>query len=269
MGVVVKTDDKISGLRGLFQDINEKKMAEISMIQLTEQLKETNQTKDKLFSIIAHDLRSPFNAFLNLTELLFAEIHTFSQQEILNLSRTIYSSATNLHTLVENLLEWSRLQRGMLNPQQTVNIVKESVLNVAELLSHAMSEKSQRIIIEADERYIARYDKGMVSAILRNLLSNAIKFTPRDGEIRVILTAQPGSFVIQIVDSGIGIPSEIQPLLFEINNDKGRRGTNGEKSSGLGLVISKELAELQGGKLSLIKSDQTGSCFALYLPDLM
>lgn len=269
MGVVVKTEDKISGLRGLFQDINEKKMAEISMIQLTEQLKETNLTKDQLFSIIAHDLRSPFNAFLNLTQLLFEEINTFSQQEILNLSRTIYSSATNLHTLVENLLEWSRLQRGMLNPQLSVNIVKESVLNVAELLSHALKEKSQRLIIEADERYIARYDKGMVSAILHNLISNAIKFTPREGEIRVILTTEPGRLEIQIVDSGIGIPEEIQPYLFEINNLKGRRGTNGEKSSGLGLVISKELAELQGGKLSLIRSDQTGSCFALSLPDSM
>ena len=199
--------------------------------------------------------------------MLFEEIHTFSQQEILNLSRTIYSSANNLHTLVENLLEWSRLQRGMLKPQLSVNIVKESVLNVAELLSNALKEKSQRLIIEADERYIARYDKGMVAAIVRNLLSNAIKFTPRDGEIHAILITEPGSFVIQIVDSGIGIPEDIQPILFEINNNKGRRGTNGEKSSGLGLVISKELAELQGGKLKLTRSDQTGSSFSLWLPD--
>ncbi len=269
MGLPIYTDNKLTHIRGLFQNVNEKKLSEIRLTTFSEELQEINRTKDKMFSILAHDLRSPFNAFLNLTQLLDEEIETFSKSEIKHITKTIYSSAINLNSLIENLLEWSRLQRGLLKPVLAVHVVRETIQNVVDSLSESAANKTLNITIEANERFIARYDKGMLSTVIRNLTSNAIKFTPRNGTIQINVEQEETHFTVDIMDSGIGVPSEIRTFLFEINDLKSRNGTDGEKSSGLGLMICKEFVELHHGTIWLKESNEKGSCFSFKIPIIM
>lgn len=230
------------------------------------ELRELNQTKDRLFSIIAHDLRSPFNAFLNLTELLAEDADQYTADEIKNVAGTLFSSAKSVHNLINNLLEWSRLQRGVLKPQPTVNLVKDTIQSVIDALKDQAGQKKIQIDIQADEQFLARYDHHMLETVLRNLVGNAIKFTPRGKSIGLKLKQSDGHFEVEVADQGIGIPVELQPKIFNFSEEKNRQGTDGEKSSGLGLVICKEIIELQNGSIRLDHTDNQGSIFVVSLP---
>lgn len=265
-GIPIFENGKVVKLRGLFQDINEIKQAELLLKDYAHELHESNMAKDKLFSIIAHDLRSPFNAFLNLTEILNQEFNSFSDEEIKKLTETIYSSALNINVLINNLLEWSRLQRGRLVPQASTVLVKDLVQKAIESVRLQLDGKSIKVKVLIDETFIARLDAEMTATVLRNLLSNACKFTHREGEITISLIKNENHFSLDVADSGIGIPEKMQNELFEISGSKGRRGTEGEKSSGLGLMLCKELTELQGGSIRLRETSSQGSCFRITMP---
>lgn len=249
------------------QDITERKAAEKRLAESTAQLKELNATKDKLFSIIAHDLRNPFMSLLGISEIMTDTSMEFNQEETRKLAANMNHSALSAYNLLENLLEWSRLQRNMINSEpQFIQIRK---LIEALIASHRemINNKSLHLDLNIEEKLLARIDERMIESAFRNILTNAIKFTPQGGKI-VISGGRKGYRKIEISfqDSGIGIPTAILPKVFEVDETKSRKGTDGEISSGLGLIICKELIERNNGSIRVESEENKGSTFFVELP---
>jgi len=223
------------------------------------------QTKDKLFSIIAHDLKSPFTALVGLTEVLVSKADEFTPDEIREFSRHIYESSSKLLTLIENLLAWSRSQSGklMLSPE-SVNL-KGLVDSCVEIVSMAANDKSIAIVSRIDPNHHVYADRETLMAVVRNLLSNAVKFTPNNGRISVSSNPLPDSMELLIADNGVGIEPENLEKLFRVDGYT-TRGTNQERGTGLGLLICKEFVEKNGGRISVDSEVGIGTTFRIELP---
>ena len=265
----VKYDDKgqIVGLRGTAHDITERKEAELIIQQQNNQLQELNATKDKFFSIIAHDLRSPFQGFLGMTEMMLENIGEFTAEELAKLIGEINHSAQNLYKLLQNLLDWAQLQRGSFSftPEEfsLSTIVSE---NIEQIKKRAL-QKGITLINKVPEEQKVFVDGRMVNSILGNLLSNAIKFTRKEGEVTIkTKTISNTMLEISIADTGMGMSDSFIKKLFKIDEKVGRKGTEGEPSSGLGLLLCKEFVEKHGGKIWVESEEEKGSTFYFTLP---
>jgi PAS domain S-box-containing protein len=249
------------------RDITRQKEEAGKLKESLAELERVNNEKDKFFSILAHDLRSPFNSFLGLTELMSTELHTMTLDEIQKIATTLQLSAANLYRLIDNLLEWSKIRRGLAvyNPEEmTLSLMVDAVL---QLHTEAARRKEIGLLNAVPEGVKVCADEKMLETVLRNLISNAIKFTGRGGLVRIEAdNQQPGHVVITVRDTGIGIPEALLPDLFSIQADTGRRGTGGEPTTGLGLPLCKEFVELHGGKISVISQEGKGSRFTFTMP---
>jgi two-component system sensor histidine kinase/response regulator len=230
------------------------------------ELQKLNADKDKFFSIIAHDLRSPLIGFLGLTRLLVEEIQGLTQAEILGITKDIRNSSVDIFRLLENLLEWSKMEQGLI----PLNAGKVQLRSVAdESLSMALETarfKKIEICIDIPDFIYVFADSNLLKSVLRNLVYNAIKFTPREG--RVNFTARiigERNVIISIKDTGIGMSREMVENLFRINAQTNRTGTEGEPSAGLGLILCKEFIEKLGGKLCIETEEGKGSDFSFSL----
>lgn len=231
------------------------------------ELQKLNLEKDKLFSIIAHDLRGPFSSFLGLTSLMAEEHDMFTKEEIKECAVNLNCSASSLYRLLDNLLQWSRVQQGTIpfNPRK-INL-KSIALEYMELVKHTAEEKNIEFFIEIPEETEVYADKNMLQSIIRNLLSNALKFTSKGG--RVCLSARikaDDKIEIIVEDNGIGMSKEMIDTLFHLNVETGRTGTDGEPSTGLGLLICKEFIEKHKGTLTIESEIKKGSRFIVTLP---
>jgi len=233
----------------------------------TEQLEKLNAEKDKFFSIIAHDLRGPFSAFLGFTQMMVEDLHAMELKDIQEMAVSMKGSAENLYRLLENLLQWAKMQRGLIpyNPEvfSLLPIITESI----SMVNESAKNKEIRISCEIQEELDVYVDSNILQAVLRNLISNAVKFTPKGGEIS--LAAKPsGNKLIElsITDSGIGMNAVMLDNLFEINNNSNRQGTEGEPSSGLGLILCKDFVEKLGGEIWVESEVGKGSVFSFTIP---
>ena len=237
------------------------------------ELQKLNATKDKFFSIIAHDLRGPFSGFLGLTEIMVEGLSDMTMDEIQEIAEGMKNSATNLSRLLENLLQWAQVQRGLIpfNPKSValLTIVNESL----EILYEAAINKSIDINCDISDNIKVFADSVLVQSIIRNLVSNAIKFTNKGGKISISAkVADDNSVEIAIRDTGIGMSNTILENLFRIDVQTGRKGTQGEPTTGLGLMLCKEFVEKHGGKLWVEsdpegKSGVIGSTFYFNIPN--
>jgi PAS domain S-box-containing protein len=261
-------DGRIIGTFGISRDITKHKLAEEEIKLKNELLLTTNAEKDKFFSIIAHDLRGPLSSFLSATEILSEDIQTLGTQEIKEITLSMKESAKNIYTLLENLLEWSRLRRGGLAFDPEKLNLKEKVSDCVDVLSETAKKKKVEIVISLAEETVAFVDNHMFDSILRNLVSNAIKFTNVGGKIRVeALSNNNNHFIeVKVSDSGIGIPLELKSKLFLLSEKTSRPGTNGEMSTGLGLLLCKEFIEKHGGKIWVESEVGKGSSFYFTIP---
>ncbi len=246
---------------GIAHDITERKNAGIIIKKQINELNELNTTKDKFFSIIAHDLKNPFGIILGYTELLIQKIEKYDIEKIKTLSQIINNSATNTCRLLENLLEWSRLQRGSLVPCfQILNI--KTIANASILQCNEMAENKEIAIVCNIAPYAsANCDEHMTHTVFRNLITNAIKFSNRGTSISINARKNKSLIEIQITDSGVGIPNEKLPNLFRIDKNISTQGTAKEKGTGLGLLLCKELVEKQGGTIWAESEVGKGSVF--------
>ncbi|MDD4085966.1 MAG: PAS domain S-box protein [Bacteroidales bacterium] len=265
--VPLKNGNKeIIGLAGISRDITELKSLEENLRKNEAYLSELNAEKDKLFSIIAHDLRAPFNSFIMLSELFVDEQYNLSLEEMQRMAVSMHKAASNLSDLLDNLLDWSRLQRNIFQVEKSrikLNILVDEILD---MLSDTIKQKKLKLKVEVAENFKMNADKRMVSGILRNLLSNAIKFTPEGGNIRIDAGTDEKEYFISVKDNGIGIPEKLQPNLFKIDGKTGRKGTAGESSSGLGLILVKEFVEKHHGRIEVDSIENSGSTFSVFIP---
>ena len=221
-----------------------------------------NQIKDKLFSIISHDLRNPLATMQSFLKLITEHHDKLSAEEKEQLFIQAQQSLDNLNELMYNLLQWSRSQMNLMSFRQERFLVRPVLENSARVMQLNAHMKNISIVIDADESFCGYADKEMTEFIVRNLISNAIKFSHRNHEVLVRATQQNGSIIIEVKDSGVGISEAVIRKLMEMNTTISRRGTEKEKGTGLGLLISKEFIEKNKGKLSIISEPGKGSCFS-------
>jgi signal transduction histidine kinase len=237
------------------------------------QLKEKNKTisnintqKDKFFSIIAHDLRGPFNGFLGLTELLVNDLDFMTNEEIQFAAGSMKSSANNLNRLLENLLEWSRMEQGLIafKPQEykLKSVVDECVLTFKDIAQ----KKAIKINYSIDEEITVFADNNILHAVVRNILSNAVKFTPKGGNVIIQVNEDDTNTTISITDSGIGMNPKMVENLFRLDVQTNRKGTNDEPSTGLGLILCKEFVEKHNGEIWLESVEEQGTTFYFSFP---
>ncbi|MFA6483212.1 MAG: GAF domain-containing sensor histidine kinase, partial [Bacteroidales bacterium] len=244
----------------------ERKKSEDEIKRMNVQLQETIANKDKFFSIIAHDLRSPFSSFLGFTQILSEELGTMSRQEISRIAESMRTSAFNVYRLLNSLLEWSQFQRGLTSFNPEKQLLKPRVVDCLDLISDSGKRKDIEITHEIPEDATVYADKHMLDTILRNLLSNAVKFTRNGGRVFVSSRLNENRVVeISITDSGLGMDQDMLDKLFTIDEQVNRQGTNGESSSGLGLIICKEFIEKHGGKIWALSEEGKGTTFSFKL----
>ncbi len=257
----------VSQLADFAWDLTEKKLSQEELRISENKLRKMNDEKDRFFSIIAHDLRSPFTAFLGITEIMSENIYNMTLQEIKQYLLKINSEASNLFNLLNNLLEWSISQRNLKTvKKETVNlrgIVKDSI----EVMKENSARKEIKIDLSIPDDRTVYVDRGMFGTVIRNLVSNAIKFTRRGGSIRVFYSgSDDGYSEICVEDSGIGMDEETIQKVFNIAEKTKRKGTEGELSTGLGLPICKDLLEKNGGSISITSETDKGTKIFVTVP---
>ena len=251
---------------GVSQDITERIKYEENLKKSEAELREINAAKDKFFSIIAHDLKSPFNSILGLSNLLVEQIQEKNTEGIEEYANIIQNSSQRAMDLLMNLLEWSRSQTGRMefSPEYVEMVVLINV--VLELLSDSAKQKSIAIRKELPRNMLVFVDKAMISTILRNLISNAIKFTRMGGQIVISAELKNTELIIAIRDNGVGIKKENIEKLFRIDENHSTLGTQNEKGTGLGLILCKEFIEKHDGKIWVESEVGKGSKFSFSIP---
>ncbi|MDN4164957.1 ATP-binding protein [Cytophagales bacterium LB-30] len=244
------------------------KLAEINtQIQLSnEQLSELNSTKDRFFSIIAHDIKGPLHSLRSFSDLLINHTDKMSKEEIQFLAKDIDTSLKNLFGLLENLLEWARSQTGALDLRVEQFDLSQIVKNNLSLLGPSAAAKEITLKYGLPESLQVRADANTTSTVIRNLLSNAIKFTPKGGEIAIRVNEWKDAVEISIKDNGVGMPKEVQEKIFRIDQKHSTKGTAGEKGTGLGLILCKEFVEKNGGHIAVHSEEGKGSDFHFTIP---
>jgi PAS domain S-box-containing protein len=260
-------EGKILWITCISKDITQRKKAEEELRLKNEQLRAINAEKDKFFSVVAHDLRGPMNGFLGLTGIMAEDIESLSSAELKEIATTMRSSAVNLYRLIENLLEWSKMQRGTITFEPQPLFLKSVLTKSIELVKGAAYKKEIELRINIPEHAVVYADIHMLETIVRNLLSNAIKFSNKSGVIEISTSKTENKMMrIEVKDNGIGMGTELVSKLFSLTENTKRKGTEGEPSTGLGLIICKEFVEKQGGQIWAESIEEEGSSFIFTLP---
>jgi signal transduction histidine kinase len=236
------------------------------LLAAQEELKENIATKDKFFSIIAHDLRGPLGGFMQLTELMTEEFDSLSDDEKRSFADTLHKSSMKVYSLLENLLEWSRIQRGMIPYNPDRHRLSDIVINSTSTIIESAKSKSVNFHIDIASDQEVFCDENMIKTVVRNLSSNALKFTPSGGKVTISSIEDDGEVVVAIEDTGIGMSKKLKNDLFNISVNTSRPGTNGEASTGLGLILCKEFVEKHKGTIWIESKENEGSTFYFSLP---
>jgi|GEM_PF-2107779 PAS domain S-box-containing protein len=248
------------------RDISESKLFIESLVNSSSELRKLNATKDKLFSIIAHDLKNPFNAIIGMSDLMKRNIADYTHEEAIDMISMIHESSTTAHNLLENLLDWARLQTGSLPLYPKSHNLLDALNYAISIQITAINTKKLQINNHIDNHATIFADAKMLNTILLNLISNAVKFTKEGGTISIHHKPTPESDTIDIKDSGIGLSSSQLSKLFKISEMESRLGTNNEPGTGLGLILCKELMELHRGSIKVISTVGKGTTFTLTFP---
>jgi nitrogen-specific signal transduction histidine kinase len=233
----------------------------------SEELQKINQSKDKFFSIIAHDLKGPFHSLIGTSDLLIDEIQNGSAENVKKLGANILNTSTQTFTLLENLLEWSRSQTGVIDFQPTELQLSDIIKDLFDLLQNQADKKNILLVNAIHANLTVFADFNMLTTVIRNLVSNAIKFTHPHGTITVSASHENRKTTVSVKDTGVGIPSPNLSKLFNIDNSLSTVGTAKEKGTGLGLILCREFVKKHHGEIRAESNPGKGSIFYFTLPD--
>lgn len=231
-----------------------------------ERLEQSNNAKDKFFSIIAHDLRNPFQAMLGYTEYLHSDIDSFNKKEVKEGLETIKESSKTLLNLTENLLTWANLQTGKLTPSPVEFILHDLIQGNEKLFAQSANQKDITLSTDSDSDISLFADYNMINTVIRNLISNSIKFTESGGSVSIKTECEDKICRIYISDTGIGMSKTMMNGVMNLDSKSTRKGTNNETGTGLGLVLCKEMVTMNKGELSISSEEGKGTTFIVELP---
>lgn len=242
----------------------ETEAANAALADEIEQRKAIEEQKDRMFSIIAHDLRAPFSVLLGFASILNDESAELPREQIQRYSRSIHTNGVRVLALLDNMLQWARLQmkrvKVVLSTEPLRPIVERLIADLAD-------GNGKEITLESHvDDVTVQADPALLSTTLRNLVTNGIKFTPSGGKVDVRAKAEGDSVVIEVADTGVGIAADRLPRLFEPGGQRATSGTHGETGTGLGLLICKDLLELHGSRLEVESTVGSGTVFRFALP---
>lgn len=264
---LIEKEQKINKIAEELSELNKKLThSEIKLKESESRLKHTVSTKDKFFSIISHDLRGPFTSMLGILEFLLADIQDMSKQEIQEFVESVHSSSQSVYKLLENLLEWSRVQTGRIENKPETILINELIEDTLKLYKTCTDKKEIEYITEVDNNLFVIADKNMLNTIIRNLVLNAIKFSFEKGKIEIKTNIVDKHAVVSVRDYGTGINETDRKCLFKIDKHITRPGTLMEKGTGLGLILCKEFVENNNGKIWVESEEGKGSTFYFSLP---
>lgn len=249
-----------------FTDITERKNIELKLEEQAKELREISKMKDKFMSIIAHDLKSPFNAIIGFADLMIKSFDQLSNDDLIQGLTTIHSASTHSYKLLENLLIWAQNQSGKINFLPEVLKLKKQINKSLNTLEGVAKNKGIQIKIDVPADYQIFADENMIDTIIRNLVSNAIKYSFKGSEITVTATETDQDVQISIADQGIGINPERLSAIFEIDKRSNTTGTDNEQGTGFGLILCKEFITRHQGEIWVESTPGIGSIFTFKLP---
>lgn len=257
----------ITAVAIIFIDFSKRRLLEKEMELKNQRLQNLNLEKDKFFSIIAHDLKSPFNAILGFSEMLVDQVKLKDYEGVDEYANLILQSSQRTFDLLLNLLEWSRAQTGRIEYSPEHFDLCDFVEELTPLFDNVAAQKSILIKRKLPQNMLINADKKMMSTIMRNLVSNAIKFTHQGGEICISARLEQKVILISVGDNGVGIPKRRIEKLFRIDQNNSTPGTANEQGTGLGLILCKEFVEKHGGSIWVESVEGQGSEFCFTLPN--
>ncbi len=279
--------DNVEGVIGVSLDVTKRRIAEQEIqkylleveenrIKLEENARELeeseksliemNNQKDKFFSIISHDLRSPFNSILGLSDYVINEYDSMNKEEIREVLYSFNRNAHNIFALLENLLTWSKIQMGRSEIELTNVNLRDVALSIINIFKLNLQNKNIRVEVDIEEKTEVFADRNMIDTAVRNIISNSIKFTPDEGKITLSAFCDIDFCTLKISDSGIGMDETKLTNLFSLEAMKSSPGLKGERGTGLGLILTKDLIEANGGTISVESKENIGTTFSIRLP---
>ncbi|MFW5890393.1 MAG: PAS domain-containing sensor histidine kinase [Marinilabiliaceae bacterium] len=250
----------------MVSDVSTKVKMENRLKESEAHLRELNETKDKIFSIIAHDLKSPFQSIIGFATMLNEGLEGYSSLEIKKMATQISDVSEQTYKLLEDLLTWSKSQLGQLTPKPVKTNVRDLVSKAFDQLKAQAEKKDLDLINESDDELSFKADLDMLEFVVRNLVHNGIKFTTPGGKIRCYTTAGDDTVSLHVEDTGIGIQPAKQSEIFSLSGNLSTSGTSKEAGTGLGLMLSREMVEANQGTINVESELGEGSCFTVTLP---
>lgn len=270
---VLDEEGKVYSMFLIDSDITSIKKADLQIKQQKyqlesqrDQLRNLNASKDRLFSIIAHDLKNPFQSIIGFSEILKEDFRALNMKQVEEYLDAIYSSSTTAYDLLYNLLEWARSQTSSVKTNPVALNIREACADIFELFSAQAAQKNIRIRNKVDREVHAMVDRNMFHTILRNLLANAVKYTGEGGSVTVSAIPSGDLVEISVSDTGIGMEEDKLKNLFSVEKGKSTPGTSGELGTGLGLLVCYEFLKLCKGKFEVRSKLGEGSTFTLSIP---
>jgi|GEM_PF-2210332 len=251
-------------------DVTQRHLADQALVEKSKELEDLNLQKDKLFSIIAHDLKGPFNSVLGFAGLLAAKAATMPPEKVVEYADIVYAAATGVHDLLDNLLTWASVQMRS-TELRAAPIDLKALVDASFYPLKAMAEEKSITVVNTVEGVGVMGDESMVRIVVRNLISNGIKFTPRGGKVSIgaqpiLLPDNRPGVTVTVRDSGVGMSADTVAELFSFARKISRSGTQGERGTGLGLFLCRDIVERHGGLLSVDSKPGTGTTFRFTLP---
>lgn len=291
---VTNHKNEVIGIVGIGRDITEIKKAEEKIQEQAESLQETNtlleerqeeivqqkeeiefqrdeleklnQTKDKFFSIIGHDLKNPFHAIIALSDMLLTNFTELEENEKTEMVSMIKASSENAYNLLQNLLEWSKSQTGNIDFFPEKIKLDEIIDETTSVLAINAQKKHIQVTKSMNKDIMLYADKNMLKTIIRNIISNAIKFTHENGSINITASEKEGNVYIAIQDDGVGMDESLKSKIFSMEKLQSKNGTSGETGTGLGLILCNDFAAKHNGRIQVDSEENKGSCFTIILP---
>jgi len=263
-GQLSKKNEDLKNVNEELNSVNEElNSANDELTVQQSKLIEANKAKDKFFTIIGHDLKSPFNSLLGFLSVLNNDWDSLDDIEKKTIVKKLYNNTLGTFKLLEDLLDWGKTQRGLVTSNKIVFKVKPKIEEIYEVIRNQVKQKGLNLNINVENDFTINSDTQLFSHIILNLLNNAIKFTPKGGEINIFTEDENGVKKVCVKDSGIGFPKDKINNAFNFDFNFNRPGTENEKSSGMGLILCSEYARIMDAKLSLESEENIGSTFCL------
>ncbi len=263
---IKNSEGQIKHFFAIKEDVTDARLARLQLEIQTDELKESNACKDRIFSVISHDLRSPLAGIISFSKMLAESYDVLSPEDVGQVAQKTHRASTQLYSLLERLLDWARFQSGRTTFDPKEHNLWHLVHESAVLISTQAMQKEVHVMNEVARELTVTCDAYMIATVLRNLLSNAVKYTTKGEKVTILASMEGDQVIVSVKDNGVGMSSHVKEHLFDMSaSEPSRLGTDGEKGSGLGLILCRDFVNKHGHRIWVESNEGEGTCFNFIL----